>query len=66
MIRTIPKYLRKRAGWYYIKCPNCGLEVSIDQDQYEGKISIDCPNCKYHETHNFAANIRRNTMKPMI
>lgn len=35
-----------------IKCPGCGLEARIDQDQYEGKVSIDCPNCEYHERVN--------------
>ncbi len=36
-----------------IRCPSCGLLGGIDQEQYEGRISIVCPNreCEYHETH---------------
>ena len=35
-------------------CPNCGLEGIIDDDQYHGRVSIDCPDCPYHETVNVA------------
>ena len=36
---------------WYIKCPGCGLEAMADMDQMEGRVSIDCPDCDYHETH---------------
>lgn len=32
-------------------CPGCGLRAHIDRDQYEGRVSVDCPDCDYHETH---------------
>ena len=33
-------------------CPGCGLTATIDQDQYEGKVSIQCSECDFHETIN--------------
>ncbi len=35
----------------FVKCPGCGLVARVDQEQFEGKVSIDCPECPYHETH---------------
>lgn len=35
-----------------VQCPKCGTWGDIDDDQYHGRISIDCSNCNYHETHN--------------
>ncbi len=37
-------------------CPKCNLYGTIDKDQYEGKISIQCPNCDFHKTINFRQN----------
>lgn len=34
-----------------IVCPTCGRTGWIDGDQYRGEVSIDCPECDYHETH---------------
>ena len=31
-------------------CPGCGLRADIDDDQLHGRVSIDCPECDYHET----------------
>lgn len=31
-------------------CPGCGLRGDIDEDQLHGRVSIDCPDCDYHET----------------
>ncbi len=45
-----PEYLREFGKWHIIKCPGCGLEARIDQDQFEGMVSIACPECPYHET----------------
>ena len=36
-----------------IECPECNLKAWIDQDQYYGEISIDCPECEFHKTINF-------------
>jgi Zn finger protein HypA/HybF involved in hydrogenase expression len=34
-----------------VQCPDCGGIGSVDEDQHEGRVSIDCPKCEYHETH---------------
>ena len=36
-----------------VRCPGCKGVGHIDQDQYEGRVSIRCDNesCDYHETH---------------
>lgn len=35
-------------------CPKCGFSGTIDKDQYEGKVSIQCPlGCSFHETIDF-------------
>ena len=38
---------------WILTCPKCGLKARIDQDQFEGKVSVDCPECEFHETHDF-------------
>ena len=35
-----------------LNCPGCGQWGFIDDDQYNGRVSIDCPDCEFHETHN--------------
>lgn len=39
-----------------IKCPECGLVGVVDEDQWHGRVSIDCPTegCSYHETHDLS------------
>lgn len=32
------------------RCPTCGVVGEIDEDQYRGRVSIECPECTYHET----------------
>ena len=32
-----------------IRCPDCGLVGAIDQEQFEGKVSMVCK-CGWHET----------------
>jgi hypothetical protein len=32
------------------KCPGCQTWGDIDSDQFHGRVSVDCPNCEYHET----------------
>jgi predicted Zn-ribbon and HTH transcriptional regulator len=34
-----------------IECPDCKSVGYADADQYRGEVSIDCPECDYHETH---------------
>jgi len=36
---------------YWVVCPGCGTMGKVDKDQVEGKVSIVCPECEYHETH---------------
>jgi hypothetical protein len=33
-----------------LKCPGCQTWGDIDDDQWHGKVSIDCPTCDFHET----------------
>lgn len=57
---TVPTVVREvvRDGvpCWYIACPVCGLVGTVDEDQYKGRVSIDCTNCAYHETHNIGAS----------
>lgn len=32
------------------RCPLCDHAGWIDREQLCGEVSIDCPNCSYHET----------------
>lgn len=38
-----------------IVCPECGWRGPIDDDQFHGRVSIDCPHCPYHETHRLSS-----------
>lgn len=46
------KVLRDGQGQRQMKCPGCQQWADIDEDQFFGNVSIDCPNCDYHETIN--------------
>lgn len=37
-----------------VKCPWCGVFAIADDDMFHGKVSMDCPCCYYHETHNIS------------
>lgn len=41
----------QKGSWIWATCPSCGLRGRIDTDQYMGEVSVDCPECDYHETH---------------
>ena len=42
-----------------IRCPSCGGVGWIDRDQYEGRVSVACPeSCDYHETHDLGGRSR--------
>jgi len=51
----IKQVLRDGQKVWKVKCPKCGIWADADHDQFDGKVSLDCPNtvCDYHETHNF-------------
>lgn len=36
------------------KCPGCGVIAVLDEDQFHGRVSLDCPRCPYHETHDLS------------
>lgn len=36
-----------------LRCPKCGVWGEIDDDQYEGRVSVYHDGCDFHETHNF-------------
>lgn len=40
------------SGWK-LRCPGCQSWAFIDDDQLHGRVSVDCPNCTFHETHDF-------------
>ena len=40
------------------RCPDCGLVGDVDEDQWFGRVSIQCPECEYHETRNIDAEVR--------
>lgn len=44
-----------------VQCPRCGLVAQVDEDQWHGRVSIDCPDCPYHETHDLSADERPAT-----
>ena len=39
-----------------LRCPLCGTFADLDDDQYHGRISVECatPGCTFHESHNFS------------
>jgi phage terminase large subunit GpA-like protein len=43
------------------ECPGCGTWAALDNDQWLGSVSVDhaADGCagRYHETHNFAADL---------
>lgn len=36
---------------WWVRCPGCGAAAMADREQIEGEVSLDCPLCDYHETH---------------
>lgn len=45
----------------HFQCPMCGKVGCIDQEQYNGQVSIECgPPCKFEET----VNLRKLEVKP--
>lgn len=42
-----------------VRCPECGIWGDVDYEQLDGRVSLDCPNCPYHETHNLSSFVRK-------
>lgn len=51
---TLRNVVRDGEQQIQLKCPGCGQYGDIDGDQFRGRVSIDCPDCEYHETVNLA------------
>lgn len=47
---------------YILRCPGCDTAAYLDADQAAGRVSADCPNCPWHETHDFATIHRTQGM----
>ena len=47
---------------FLFECPGCGTWAHLDDDQWNGRVSVDhaSDGCKggYHETHNYQAALR--------
>lgn len=53
----VPKIKTKHAGgrsFVEATCPGCNRTSEIDADMYRGRVSMDCSNCEYHETHDLS------------
>jgi hypothetical protein len=37
--------------WALVECPGCEKNHWATKAQVRGKVSMDCPSCEYHETH---------------
>jgi phage FluMu protein Com len=35
----------------HVQCPVCGLVLGVGREQFRGHVSMDCPDCRYHERH---------------
>ncbi len=44
-----------RESFPLFRCPKCEQTGWIDEDQFNGRVSIVCAYCDYHETVNWAA-----------
>lgn len=47
--------IRKYGKWYIFECPKCKTRARADEDQANGRVSIQCVfgDCDYHETKNW-------------
>lgn len=53
------KILPLHDQWLF-QCPGCGNWAYLDEDQIDGKVSVDHTNtgCSYHETHDYATALK--------
>lgn len=47
---ALPKALTLPRSCQWFRCPDCQQAGVIDEDQAEGRVSIQCPNCSFHRT----------------
>ena len=38
---------------FWFTCPQCSAVGKMDDDQRCGRVSVQCPNCEYHKTHDW-------------
>ncbi len=50
--RALPGMLRP-----CLCCPGCGSIATIDDDQFRGRVSVDCSECEYHETVDWSKRV---------
>lgn len=47
--------------WWLWECPRCKQWCSLSEDQWAGKVSVQCGDghryCGYHETHEFGKEL---------
>lgn len=48
------RYLLDGEIAYRLRCPGCQEIKIADDDQFHGRVSIQC-DCGYHETHNLSS-----------
>ena len=55
VMRPITRAIRRDALLVrQAQCPGCGIWADVDEDQWSGRVSLDCTECDYHETHNLS------------
>lgn len=37
-----------------LRCPGCNQWGTIDDDQYHGRVSVEHPECGYHDTQDWS------------
>ncbi len=45
--------IKKYGKMWLFECPLCKTRGRVDDDQANGRVSIDCPWCEYHDTKNW-------------
>jgi hypothetical protein len=52
-----------RESYALVVCPQCETHGLVDQDQFEGRVSMQCAVCPYHETHDLRAGLEEATKR---
>lgn len=49
----IRRIIRDGLPVWKLQCPKCGMWGDVDDDQLHGRVSVDCPQCDFHETRDW-------------